>query len=284
MALRRQILSGEIEAGNYRFFKIFEPKERQICASAFSEQVLHHALINICHPYFERAQIFDSYASRIGKGTYAATGRAQSFSRANKWYLKLDVRKFFGSVHHRVLKMQLDRLFKEDRLLAIFGKIIDSYESSPERGLPIGNLTSQYFANHYLAGLDHTIRERWRIRGYVRYMDDMVLWHKDKTALIDLRDEIRNFIEIKLRCELKPETLNRTALGISFLGYRIFPQYMHLTQQSKIRFIHKFRILEDKYDTGEWSESACQRHALPLFAFVCKADTKVFRKNVILHQ
>ena len=120
MDLRRQILRGSVEVGDYRYFKIFEPKERQICASAFREQVLHHALMNICHPYFERVLISDSYASRKGKGTHRAVERAQYFSRKNRYFLKLDVRKFFESIHHDVLKTQLSRLFKDTMLLNIF--------------------------------------------------------------------------------------------------------------------------------------------------------------------
>lgn len=97
--LRDQIESGCIEVGNYRYFKIFEPKERQICASAFPEQVLHHALMNVCHERFEQAQIFDSYASRKGKGVYAALERSKGYTQKCEWYLKLDIRKFFESLH-----------------------------------------------------------------------------------------------------------------------------------------------------------------------------------------
>ena len=158
LLLRSQILWGYIEVGNYYYFKIFDPKERQICASAFSEQVLHHALMNVCHPYFERVHIADSYASRKGKGTYAAVERAKDYTHRYPFFLKLDVRKFFESLSHVVMKQQLDNLFKDQQVLSIFSKIIDSYEAHPERGVPIGNLTSQYFANHYLTGLDHFIK------------------------------------------------------------------------------------------------------------------------------
>ena len=151
--LRREILSGEISVGMYYSFVIFEPKERKICASAFKEQVLHHALMNICHDLFERKHIYDSYASRKGKGTHAALERASLFTRKHNYYLKLDVKKFFASIHHRVVKDQLLTMFKDYSLLNIFEKIIDSPEDIPQRGLPIGNLTSQFLANHYLVEL-----------------------------------------------------------------------------------------------------------------------------------
>lgn len=282
--LQRQMASGLIVAGRYRYFKVYEPKERRICAPAFGEQVLHHAMMNVCHPCFERHLVFDSYASRKGKGVHAALARAKRFTKVYRWYLKLDVRKFFDSVHHATLKEQLARLFKDDRVLEIFGKIIDSYEASPGRGLPIGNLSSQYFANHFLSELDHYIKETLRIKGYVRYMDDMVLWHDDKAVLNDTFRRISEYVEVQLQGALKPEILMSTKRGLTFLGYRIFPDNMGLSRQSKQRFIRKFRTLEKKYDSGEWNEAACQRHARPLLAFLGHARTRNFRESVYLRQ
>lgn len=280
--LREQIASGLVEVGQYRYFKVYDPKEREICASAFSEQVLHHALMNVCHDYFDRAQIFHSYACRKGKGTYAAIAAAKVFTRKYPWYLKLDVRKFFSSIHHAVLKAQLEQLFGEWGLLEIFGKIIDSYESSAETGMPIGNLTSQYFANHYLSGLDHFIKEQLHIKAYVRYMDDMVLWHEDKTALKMALTAIEEYVQNKLQCRLKPAILNQTKYGLTFLGYRIFPYQFKLSQRSKQRFIRKIGELEKHYHNGNWSEATCQRRILPLLAFTQHADAKKFRERVFL--
>lgn len=280
--LRRQIISGEVIVGDYRYFKVFEPKERKICASAFREQVLHHALMNCCHEFFERVQIFDSYASRKGKGTYAALGRAKLFTNQYAWYLKLDVRKFFESIAHKVLKEQLERLFKDYRVLDLFGKIIDSYEALPGRGLPIGNLTSQYFANHYLTGLDHFIKEQLRCKAYVRYMDDMVLWSADKGSLKDALREIDDFVRNRLDCELKPALLSKTIHGAPFLGYRILPHNLRLLQNSKRRFVRKLAVIEAHYQSGTWSETACQRQVLPLLAFIRHADSKYLRNNVLL--
>jgi len=274
--LRSDLITGEIEVGKYHIFTIFEPKERKICASAFDEQVLHHALMNVCHDHFEKAQIFDSYASRIGKGTHAAIRRAQEFSRSNKYYLKLDVKQFFASIHHEVVKYQLTRLFKESSLRAILGKITDSYNDSDERGLPIGNLTSQYFANHYLSGLDHFVKEILKVKHYVRYMDDMVLWNDDKGKLKAAHTYITEFVEDKLLCTLKPAQLNTIRLGLPFLGFRIFPHHVRLTQSSKKRFIKKFKKLDTQYHSGEWDEEKCQRKILPLLAFIQIADTKAF--------
>jgi RNA-directed DNA polymerase len=279
--LRSQIIAGEVEVGNYRYFKIFDPKERQICASAFSEQVLHHALMNVCHKHFDKAQIHHSYASRPGKGVHAALHAAQDFTRQNRYFLKLDVRKFFDSIHHAVIKTQLDRLFKEEKLLLIFGQIIDSYSAQVDRGVPIGNLSSQYFANHYLCSLDHLIKEELKVKAYVRYMDDLVLWHDDRLHLKDCFQAINAFVQEHLRCSLKPQLLNYCSAGLPFVGYVLRPYDTRLSQRSSRRFVQKFRQIDEKYHSGEWSEARCQRHVLPLIAFTEHANAKAFRQKII---
>jgi RNA-directed DNA polymerase len=284
LALRTQIQSGEVQVGQYYFFKIYEPKERQICAAAFREQVLHHALMNVCHTYFDRPQLSQSYACRKGKGTYAALEKAQNLTRSRRWFLKLDVHKFFESVHHVVLKKQLARMFKEPRLLDIFGQLIDSYTPHEDRGLPIGNLTSQYFANHYLSGLDHFIATRLGIGDFVRYMDDIVLWHDSKDVLKAAHKAIQAFLETNLRCVFKPEQLNRCNTGLPFLGYNVFPQQTRLLQQSKRRFIRRLNNAEELLTKEAWSPAEYQLHVLPLMAFVKHANTSNFRRKLIFGQ
>ena len=279
--LREQLLSGQVEVGDYRYFRVFDPKEREICASVFPEQVIHHALMNICHAHFEEAQIYHSYASRPAKGVHAALAKAKQFTRPKSWFLKLDVRKFFASIPHDVLKAQLERLFKDYRLLNIFDKIIDSYHASPGRGLPIGNLSSQYFANHFLTGLDHFIKENLRCKAYVRYMDDMVLWHSDKKFLKEAKRVIESYVENTLQCSLKPALLNKAERGLPFCGYLIRPGYVRLSQRSKKRYIKKMENLQVQFDTGRWSEEVCHRRALPLIAFTEYAEAKLFRKKVM---
>ena len=173
--LSKEIEKGKVTVGNYSYFKVFDPKERLICAAQFSERVLHHALMNVCDPYFEKYQIYDSYASRKHKGTYAAIERAAVYQKKYAWFLKLDVRKYFDSIDHHTLVCLLEQQFKEKKTQTIFRDIIDSYHTQEGKGLPIGNLTSQYFANHYLAISDHFVKEQLKIKAYVRYMDDMVL-------------------------------------------------------------------------------------------------------------
>lgn len=280
--LQSEIRSGEVSVGNYRYFKVYEPKERQICASAFCEQVLHHALMNICHPYFESYQVYESYGSRKNKGVYAALEQAKNFTKKHTFFLKLDVKKFFDNIHHSVLKNQLAKQFKDEGLLQIFYQIIDSYEASPDRGVPIGNLTSQYFANHYLAPLDHFIKENLQCKSYVRYMDDMVLWSNSKEELKEKKRKINDYIENHLQCKLKPALLNFTSHGLPFLGYHLFPTHIKLLHKSKIRFIRKINIAKMDLEKGLFTEKQYQQKTLPLLSFIFKANTLSFRKSLSL--
>lgn len=279
--LQQQILTGQIETGNYHYFTIFDPKKRLICAAPLSQRVLHHALMNVCHPHFEKVQIFDSYASRPNKGTYAALERAQNFNYRFQWFLKLDFRKYFDSLYHFVMKTQLCRLFKEPPLLAIFSKIIDSYAVTENRGVPIGNLTSQYFANHYLAPLDHFVKEELKIKAYVRYMDDLVLWHPRKEMLLSTGRQLQQYAAEQLNLTLKPFCLNQNTRGLPFLGYLLFPEGIRLSSRSRKRFIQKLRRAARNLRCGNWSQAEFQAHVTPLIAFTEFANAKAFRQKVI---
>jgi retron-type reverse transcriptase len=281
LTLQRQILIGKVEVGDYHYFTIFDPKERIICAADFSERVLHHALMNICHPYFEQHQIFDSYASRKGKGTYAAIDRAKVFTKEYRYFLKMDFRKYFDSISHEVLKGELKRLFKDEKLLSIFGQIIDSYEVTNKKGVPIGNLTSQYFANHFLSVADHFAKERLKIPAYTRYMDDVIIWSNDKTVLLKIGYAYQDFTAESLDLILKPFILNETKRGLPFLGYLVFPKELRLAKRSRERFIEKYKSYELNLENETWSQFTYQQHIQPLFAFVEKANSEGFRAKIM---
>lgn len=273
LLLCNELLSGNMQVGNYHYFTIYDPKERKICAATFRERVLHHALMNVCHDNFEKYQISDSYASRIGKGTYAALERASVFQRKFKWFLKLDVRKYFDSIDHKILKSMLLKRFKDKALLHVFFQIIDSCQSIAGKGLPIGNLTSQYFANHYLAFADHYIKEQLQVSAYVRYMDDMVIWADNKNSLLNIGIEFQKFIESELSLPLKPFCLNSTEKGLPFLGYVLFPTTVLLNNRSRKRFKTRMKQYTYKLNNEEWSQKEYQAHVLPLIAFVKHANT-----------
>lgn len=279
--LRQELLEERVAWGGYHRFTIHDPKERVISAAPFRDRVLHHAILNVCEPVFERYQIYDSYACRPGKGLHACLARAKPYTRRHGWYLKLDVRKYFDSVAHEVLERHLARRFKDARLLRLFSGLIAGGGAAPGRGLPIGNLTSQYFANDYLAGLDHLVKEVLRVPGYVRYMDDLVLWQDDRHALLEAERRIRDFCRGELRLELKPPCLNRTARGISMLGFRILPDRILLARRSRKRFVRKMGAFGRRWASGEWGQAEFAAHALPLCAFAASAESVGFRNQVL---
>ena len=279
--LQQQIVSGNVETGNYNYFTIYDPKKRLICAAPFGQRVLHHALMNVCHPFFEKVQIYDSYASRPGKGTYAALDRAKHFNRRYKWFLKLDFRKYFDSLDQSVLKKQHHRLFKDRCLLHIFESILDSYHVNENQGVPIGNLTSQYFANHYLTPVDHYAKETLKIQAYIRYMDDLVLWHDHKEILLNAGLRLKQYAKRELTLTLKPFCLNQTSQGLPFLGYLLHRADTRLAHRSRSRFIKKLRIYENNLRSGIWSPEEYQNHVLPLIAFTEHANARGFRKKVM---
>ena len=281
LMLRQSLLDQEYHPDEYHFFTIYEPKERLICAASFADRVLHHAIMNICHPFFERFQLFDSYTTRLGKGQFAALERAGYFTRRHAWFCKLDVRKYFDSINHGVLLELLARKFKDAKLMNLFHIILASYSTCEGRGLPIGNLTSQYFANFFLAHADHYLKEEVGQRSYVRYMDDMVLWGNHKEQLIAVREQFQRFISEKLLLELKPDCLNNTCNGLPFLGFVLFAHTIRLNKQSKNRFFRKQNLYNQAYEANKWSEKEYARHVESLFSFVKHAETTMLRTNHI---
>jgi retron-type reverse transcriptase len=282
--LREQLLSGSLALGCYHQFVIYDPKERVITAPCFRERVLHHAVINICEPILERWLIDDTYACRRGRGRIVALQRTRRFSRRYAFYLKLDIRKYFDSVPHPEIKQRLRRLFKDPKLLMIFDQIIDSFRPMLQRGLPIGSLTSQHFANFYLAWFDRFAKEQHRLPGYVRYMDDMLLWSNSKADLRKFQDAATDFLACELKLQVKESPyINRSGHGVDFLGCRVFPWGVTLNRRSRVRYGHKLRQLERDFAMGAIDERDLQQRATALTAFATGADVKSwkFRKRVL---
>jgi hypothetical protein len=280
-AMRDELLAEDVRVGEYRYFTVFDPKERRICAAAFRERVLHHAVMNVCEPAFERYQVWDSYACRKGKGTVTAVERASVYCRRLPWYLKLDVRKYFDSIDHAILKASLMRLFKDSRLLRLLDRIVDSYTTAPGKGVPIGNLASQYFANHILARVDHACRDTMRIEGYVRYMDDMVLWGRDGEALLRAGAAVERLVREDLRLALKPVCLNRCAAGLPFLGYLIYPHQLRLSSTSRRRYAARLHEYYDALVAGECDQAEFAGRVSALVAFTERAVARGFRRAIL---
>ncbi|MGH9845337.1 MAG: reverse transcriptase domain-containing protein [Blastocatellia bacterium] len=281
--LQEELTAGSYQPLPYRVFEVREPKPRQICESEIRDRVVHHAICNLLDPVFERRMIADSYACRIGKGAHRAVVRAQHFARSHNYFLQCDVRKYFASIEHAALKSLLRRILKDPPLLALLDRIIDHPlpGSAPGRGLPIGNLTSQYFANLYLGELDHFVKERLGIRGYLRYMDDALIFGDDKAALHETLAAVRVYLDDRLKLGLKEEALRIAPVwtGISFLGFRIFPGTIRLCGDNWSRFRRKVRAHEAAYLAGEMDEDELARSVASMIGHTMHADTLEARRR-----
>lgn len=274
--MMHRLRENAFSVGRYHYFKIRDPKERIICAASFEERIFHHALMQVCHPYFEKHLTADTYATRVGKGGYAALEKALCGVTRYRYVVKLDFKKYFDSIDHQVLKRMLSRMFKDASLLRCFGQIIDSYHTTPGCGLPIGNLTSQYFANHYLSQLDRKVKSEWRVPFYVRYMDDMLLAADDKKILREAVAQMTDYAQRELRLTLKPAQYRLTAAGVCWLGYRLMPHRLCLSSRAKRRFIRRNKEYAYRYATGEWTDGEMRMHVQTLYAFVAHACYKKF--------
>jgi hypothetical protein len=277
--VKQQLETNSISVGDYQYFTIHDPKKRTICAAAFPERVLHHALMNVCNPVFEKHLIADTYATLHNKGTYAALNRAVFFFKKYQCFAKLDVRKYFDSIDHEILMSQLNRLFKDQNLTSVFSKIIGSYQTKYNKGLPIGNLTSQYFANHYLSCADHFAKRNLKIPAFIRYMDDMLFFDNDKMALKQKIERFVEYLKEKLKLEVKPIIFGHHQKGLPFLGYTLYRHTIKLNKRSKKRFITKMRNYCFNVRSGIWAESTFQAHTVPLLSFLDFADALNFRKK-----
>lgn len=279
LKLRQAMLDGTVSTGGYRHFIVREPKERQISAAPIEQRIMHHAIMNICHPIFDRQLIYDSFATRPGKGTHSAVRRLRDRVGGYRYYAKLDFRKFFDSIDHAALCGRLRRIIKDKRLLQLLDRIIESHGDGG-RGVPIGNLTSQYFANFYLSGLDHHMKEVLHAGYYIRYMDDVIILDNDKDKL---RNLVRNYVEYsaeRLKLRVKPPVIGRTCHGVLFLGYRVFRDRILLGGKGKRRFRRNLHKLEKLMSEGSISESEYASRLGSNVAHICFADSYRFRRRI----
>ncbi len=244
-----------------RRFVIRDPKTRVIHASAFRDRIVHHALINIIGPIFEKIFIYDSYASRIDKGTHNAVTRFDYFKRrvskngkivrsgggangnsVEGYVLKCDIKHYFETVDHEILVNLIRKKIKDEKVIWLIRQILNNFDDSTEgKGMPLGNYTSQFFANVYLNELDYFVKHILKAKYYIRYVDDFVILHKRKKILEIYKDRVNRYLKC-LELELHPEKSKTIPLrnGVSFLGYRIFYHHKMLRKRNMSSFQKKF--------------------------------------------
>ena len=301
--LQNDIMWGSYKVGGYRSFYVLEPKLRKITALIeFRDRVVQNVLMTEIEPLWERSFIDHSYACREGRGTHAGADYAQQamtqclVKHGKLFALKADVRKYFQSIRHDTIKRLLRRKIADKKVLLLLDEIIDSYSEpdTPGVGIPIGNLTSQLFANIYLDALDQHVKCRLREAWYVRYMDDFVIFHPDKKHLQALRIDLEFWLGENLQLELNHKTgifpiSTHNGQGLDFLGYHLWPHKRRLRKASLNRFKRRVRQLQKKYAGGKiepkevkqqlssWIAHAKHGDALPAVSKYLKQHT--FKRN-----
>lgn len=230
----------------YQSFYIQDPKLRNIHKACVKDRVIHQALFRILYHYFDKKFIFDSYSCRLDKGNHKAVYRLDKLIRkAGLDYkkpvfaLKCDIRKFFANVDQEVLLSLISKVIKDEDTIWLIKKIIDSFSGSQNKGLPLGNVTSQLFSNIYLNELDYFVKHTLRQRFYIRYCDDFIILHQDKKYLENLVPQIANFLQDRLKLSLHPNkiTIRKVNQGVDFLGYVALPRYRVLRTKTKKRIL-----------------------------------------------
>lgn len=270
------IKSGTYTPGQYRVFKVWEPKERVIMALPFYDRVLQHMIVTWIEPIFEKHFIYHSYACRKGKGVHKASDQLMRWlynmevvEGKRVYGLKCDIHHYFQSVDHKVLKKEIRKYIKDKQLLAIIDIIIDHNGIFPDGvGIPVGNLTSQLFANVYLNILDVFVKNVLHCEKYIRYMDDFILLSDDVNELRHWKDEIEKFLKDELKLELNPKTTIVCAKnGIDFVGYRHWNSTKKVRKAAMRRMRHLMRdlrnglITEEFFDRSFESRLGSMQHA-----------------------
>jgi len=259
--LQIELLNKTYSPSPYRTFKLYEPKERTIYVSPVKDRIVHHAVMNIIEPIWDRLFIYDSYACRKGKGTHNGVKRTVQFIRKamqewDKVYcLKGDISKFFPSINHHILLKIIKKKIKCKDTLWLFEKIIfnEGNKDNPEsKNMPIGNLISQWSANLYLNELDMFIKHQLKLKYYIRYMDDFIIFHHCSKELHCIKNEIESFLQSNLKLSLNPKSdIFPISRGIDFLGYRIWYNNILIRKSSIIRALRRFKKLTKLYANGK---------------------------------
>ena len=301
----QEILTQKIyRVGSYREFFIYEPKKRLIMALPFIDRVVQWAVYQLLNPIFIKGYITDSYACIEGRGTHMAVKRLQYWLRqvdrkpGKYYYLKLDISKYFYRIDHQVLMDILRKKIKDPDLLWLLDIIVNSDTHNfglllgenpgeetvrlKDKGMPIGNLTSQMFANLYLNELDQYIKRHLSIPYYVRYMDDVIILDNDKKRLHQLKDTIDRFLQTRLKLDLNNKTAIRpVSLGIEFCGFRIWSTHIKLRKKTALKMKRNIKRLQRKYSQGELNFKQVNNSMQSYFGVMKHFNSQRFRNKIL---
>lgn len=274
--IQNHLIYETYEVGKYHTFYVYEPKKRLIMSLPFKDRIVQWAIYRQLFPLYEKTFIFDSYACRKGKGTHKAADRLQYWLRQTErkperyYYLKMDISKYFYRVDHDILLKILARRIKDQRLLNLLEKIINCESMNfglppgkepdevavsdrlSNKGMPIGNLTSQMFANIYLNEVDQYAKHELGLHYYIRYMDDIIILHHDKKYLAEVKELLRAFLSDELRLDLNNKTTIRPcSMGVDFVGFRIWSTHRRLKKKTAVKIKRNLKNQIAKVKAGE---------------------------------
>lgn len=273
-SLHKALISGQWQHGGYETFTVCDPKPRTIHKADVADRILHHAVTRVLEPIFEPSFIFDSWSCRVGKGNIGAVLRAESFyrrlsvkTRGPVWALKLDIKKYFASVDQNILLRLIDKKNFDERTIYLIKNIIGSFS----KGLPLGNLTSQLFANIYLNPLDHFIKEKLRASFYLRYCDDLLFLDFNRERLVESIDLIKKFLLFELNLMLSPQKifLRPFHRGVDWLGFVLFPTHRILRPKTRKRSLSRCFALVNEYLDGCISAEYLQTSLISTYGMLC---------------
>lgn len=282
LGLKQELTTHTYLPGEYHQFTIFDPKKRLINVAPFRDRVVHHALCDLIGPILDQTLIPTSFACRLGKGMHRALQLAQIWAKKYPYFLKLDISKYFDSISHQRLQQALERKIKDADILWLIAVILEKVPPNYQQGygLPIGNLTSQHFANYYLGSLDHYIKQELKIPAYMRYMDDLLLCAPDKLFLNNALQEIHWFAQDRLELRLKPSAtiLAPVKKGIPFLGFRLFPGYTWIQKKNWRRFKRNMLDKQKQYLSGKIAMASLQMSVATMINHLSYGNTYHLRK------
>ncbi len=296
--IKTELETKTYQPGKYKTFEIKEPKPRMISAAPYRDRVVHHALCNIIAPIFEKTFINDSYANREGFGTHKALRRFIDFARSSQYILQCDIKKYFPSIDHQILKQVIRRKIKCQDTLWLIDTIIDNSNEQirvidhfpgddllapiqHQKGLPIGNLTSQWMGNIFLSPLDHFVKEKLRLSKYLRYVDDFSLFSNDHEFLQEARQAIEEYLaRLRLKIHPRKSQLFETKKGANFLGFCIFSDRIRVRSENLKRARKRLKRLQQEYHQGKISLEDVNRSLQSWEAHLKHGDTWRLRQQI----
>jgi retron-type reverse transcriptase len=298
LSIQQSLRDRTYRYGPYHDFFVFDPKRRLISAAPYRDRVVHHALCNVIEPIFERSFIHDSYACRKGKGSHSAVRRYTEFARKNRYVLKCDIQKYFQSVDHAILlDMVLQKIRCPSTLWLIESVVASRCDNSVvfyfkgddlfapyqrSRAIPIGNLTSQFFANVYLNGFDHFVKESLRCKYYIRYVDDFVVFDNSKEKLRDVKQELETYLSsLRLCLHRNKSRVYHVKDGVRFLGYRIFPSHRLVAKANILCMRRRLCRYSRQYRDGEISLDKVRQCIQSWIGHACHADSYRLRSRLL---